>query len=112
MAERVVHKLIDDLDGSEISEGDGERIDFTVRGVRYRIDLSSTNAAQFDRALAPFVEAAEQLRTASRKQFAISDPPRRREQSAVRKWARTHGYDVAARGRVRTEILQAFEAAH
>ena len=50
MAERVIHKLVDDISGADISEGGGESIEFSVRGVSYRIDLSTANAAKFDRA--------------------------------------------------------------
>jgi hypothetical protein len=109
MAERIEHRLIDDLDGSEIPEGGGERIDFTVRGVTYRIDLSSTNAEHFDKVLAPFVRVAARIRTVPSHHATLPEGVR---QSTVRTWARKHGYDVAARGRLRADVLEAFEAAH
>jgi Lsr2 len=43
MAERAVRQLIDDLDGTEIADGTGEQIEFAVREVTYRIDLSKGN---------------------------------------------------------------------
>ena len=50
MAERIVRQLVDDIDGSDIADGAGERIEFSVRCVRSVIDLSSANSAQFDKA--------------------------------------------------------------
>ena len=35
MAVRMVRQLIEDLDGTEISDGTGEQIEFAVRGVTY-----------------------------------------------------------------------------
>jgi hypothetical protein len=58
MAERTIVQLIDDLDGSDITDGGGQRVDFAVRGISYHLDLSAANAATFDSALAPFVAAA------------------------------------------------------
>ena len=58
IAERTIAQLIDDLDGSDITDGGGERVDFAVPGVSYHIDLSAANAAKFDKALAPFIAAA------------------------------------------------------
>ena len=58
MAERVIRQIIDDIDKSEIAEGEGERIEFTFRGVAYQLDLSNANVAKLEKALAPFIDAA------------------------------------------------------
>jgi Lsr2 len=62
MAERMVRQLFDDLDGTEIGDGRGERVVFTLRGSTYQLDLSPSNVAKFDRALKPFIEAAQKIR--------------------------------------------------
>lgn len=62
MAERLVRLLVDDLDGSEIRNGNGERVTFAVRGATYQIDLSSRNIEKLDQALKPFIEAAKKVR--------------------------------------------------
>ena len=46
MAERVIRQIIDDIDKSEIAEGEGERIEFTFRGVAYQLDLSNANVGE------------------------------------------------------------------
>jgi hypothetical protein len=120
MAERVVRQLIDDLDGSEIATGGGERIEFSLRGVDYQIDLGSSNIAKLDKALKPFVDAAVKVRSTRGRKPAKSvagnvngnGATSKEQLSAVRTWARKNGFDVSDRGRLRAEILEAFEAAH
>lgn len=114
MAERTVRQLIDDLDGSEIADGNGERLAFTVRGVAYQIDLSAANAAKFDKALKPYVDAAMKVRGArARAASSTSGGKASKEHlTAVREWARKKGYEVSDRGRIKAEIIDAFDAAH
>lgn len=116
MAERIVRQLIDDLDGSEITDGGGERVEFSLRGVEYQIDLSTANIAKLDKALKPFVEAAAKVRGGSgrrRVKTAGSTNATSKEQlSAIRAWARKNGHEVSDRGRIKAEVVEAFEAAH
>ncbi len=115
MAERIIRQLIDDLDGSEIPEDKGERVEFSLRGVTYQIDLSTTNANKLDKALKPFIEAGKKVR-GSRRTAAGRGPLRgassKEQLAAIRDWARKNGYEVADRGRISAEITEAFEAAH
>lgn len=116
MAERIIRQLIDDIDNSEIADGGGDRISFSVRGTEYQIDLSNANIAKFDKALKPFVQAAVKVRGAKvrspkAKGRGNSVPPKERL-AAIREWARNNGYDVAERGRVKAEVVEAFEAAN
>lgn len=117
MAERILRVLIDDLDGREIGEGAGESIEFGIRGVTYRIDLSAANAAKLDKAFRPFVDAATRLRgrKGSTRTVLSGDAAGRRPKEqleAIRAWARQQGYDVSNRGRIRGDIIDAFDAAH
>lgn len=116
MAERILRQLIDDINGSDIPEGEGERITFAVRGVEYQIDLSSANVAKLDKALKPFVEAATKVggrrgRRAA-KSASTSGATPKEQLAAIREWARDEGYEVSDRGRIKAEIVEAFEAAH
>lgn len=118
MSEKIIRQLIDDLDGKPIDHRYGERIHFSYQGTNYRIDLRPTNADKFEAALQPFVEAAEKIantRHGSRRTAAQAthDSPRSKEQNQkIRQWATMHGYAVGSRGRVKPEILRAFDAAH
>lgn len=115
MAERVIRQLIDDIDGSEITEGGGERVEFTFRGVEYQIDLSSANVVKFDKAVKPFVDAAMKVgggRSARPKATSSNGKASKEQLSAIREWARKNGHDVSDRGRIKAEVVEAFEAAH
>jgi hypothetical protein len=111
MAQRTQVLLIDDLDGSTATE----TVDFGLDGTAYEIDLSSNNASQLRESLANFVAHG-------RKSGAIRSNGRGRQVSAgrrsgvdtadVRVWARSNGYSVNDRGRISTEVLDAYEAAH
>lgn len=115
MAERIVRQLIDDLDGSEISDGGGERVEFSFRGVEYQIDLSNANIAKLDKALKPYVDAAAKVRGGSArraKSTGVKATGSKEQLAAIRVWARRNGHDVSDRGRIKAEIVEAFEAAH
>jgi len=114
MAERTIRQLIDDIDASDITE-DGETVEFSLRGVSYRIDLSKVNSAKLDKALKPFVEAATPVRRlAARRARGLKSLPTSSKQGLleIRQWAREHGYEVSDRGRIKADIVRAFEAAH
>lgn len=114
MAERIVRQLIDDIDGSDISDGAGEQLEFSVRGVTYTIDLSSANIAKFDKAMKPYIDAAAKVGgSRGRRVKAASNSKSSPEQlSAIRDWARKEGYEISDRGRIRAEIVEAFNDAH
>lgn len=115
MAERIVRQLIDDIDGTEIRDGGGERIEFSFRGVDYQIDLSSANAAKLDKALTPYIDAAAKVRGGGRGRRSKAGGSGRtspEQLAAIREWARKNGHEVADRGRIKAEIVEAFEAAH
>ncbi|MDZ8171985.1 histone-like nucleoid-structuring protein Lsr2 [Microbacterium xanthum] len=113
MARRIVHQLVDDLDGSVLEVGEGETVLFSLDGTAYEIDLTDQNAAAFREVLAPYVDAARRV-SASRSSSTAA--PRRRKPSqdyaAVREWAKENGYQVSDRGRVPATVLEAYEAAH
>lgn len=118
MAERVIRQLIDDIDGSEIADGKGESIEFSIRGERYRIDLSAQNVTKFDKALSPYLKAATKVsasrssaRKPATKRSGRSRTPRV-QLSQVREWASENGYEVSSRGRIAADIVEAYEAAH
>lgn len=117
MAERVIRQLVDDIDGTDISDGKGETIEFSVRGDEYRIDLSAQNVTKFEKALGPYLKAATKV---SSPRAASGRPAGRRrgrrapkvELSQVRQWANENGYEVSSRGRIPANIVEAYEDAN
>jgi hypothetical protein len=119
MARRIVHQLVDDLDGTVLEIGSGETVLFSLDGSAYEIDLTDENARALRDALAPYVAAARSIssgRASSGSTRNGSGRPRRRpgqqDYSAVRAWAKSHGYQVSERGRVPASVLEAYEAAN
>lgn len=114
MARRIVHQLVDDLDGTVLEVGDGETVLFSLDGTAYEIDLTDGNAAALRDALAPYIAAARSV-SSPRTKGAPARTQRRsgqRDYGPIREWARANGYDVNERGRVPASVIEAYEAAH
>lgn len=113
MAKRVIHELIDDINGQAADES----ITFGLDGVQYEIDLTSKNAAKLRDALAPFVAAGTKVGrggfTAARgrggRGHAVARPDREVNQ-AIRDWAKSKKLDVSDRGRIKQEIVDRYHA--
>lgn len=108
MAQKVLVSLVDDLDGSEADE----TVEFGLDGISYQIDLSAANAGELRDALAQYVEHAR--RSGGRKRSAgrpgVTRPAAvdREQNQAIRAWARKNGYAVSDRGRIPTEVVEAY----
>jgi hypothetical protein len=103
--------LVDDLDGSQAEE----QVAFAVDGRSYEIDLSSANSARLREALAPFISAARRTggRRASGGAAATSRPSTDREQNqAIREWAVEQGMKISERGRIPSNVLEAYHQKH
>jgi hypothetical protein len=107
--------LVDDLDGTE----GAETISYTINGQDYEIDLSEDNAEKFHDTLEPYIQKSREVRrqadTTRRKDG------RRRSSGAgssrddipqIRAWAESQGMNVNARGRIKKEIVDAYDEAH
>jgi hypothetical protein len=117
MARRIVHQLVDDLDGSVLEVGEGETVLFSLDGTAYEIDLSSDNATAFREALAPYLDAARSVSSGRSSASNGAGRPRRRNEqkrdyTGIRAWAKSNGHEVSERGRVPASVLEAYEAAH
>lgn len=120
MAQKTVVLLVDDLDESEADE----TVEFGLDGVGYEIDLSTSHAEELRDALADYVAHARRRSGTrrNRRRAAAERPAARgngttstaeREQNrAVREWARAQGMTVSERGRIPSEITQAYHQAH
>jgi Lsr2 len=112
MAQQVLVSMVDDLDGSE-AHG---TVQFGLDGKPLEIDLSAANAARLRNVLAPFIAAGCKVGRAGTRVTRHSQRPdsgraeRRPDRSAVRQWAKEHGHDVGALGRISAEVLAAYEA--
>lgn len=112
MARRIVHQLIDDIDGTVLEVGDGESIHFSINSAAYEIDLSSANADEFRKVLEPYIAAARRASAPSRAGGSTKRSTPSPETAAIREWARETGHDVSERGRIPAAIIKAYRAAH
>ncbi|MGF3056828.1 histone-like nucleoid-structuring protein Lsr2 [Microbacterium sp. YY-01] len=111
MARKIIHQLVDDIDGTVLEPGEGETVRFALDGTSYEIDLTSAHAEQLRQALNPYISAG---RRAARPGSGSAGRRTQRnpETAAIRAWAAENGYSVSERGRVPASIVEAYRAAH
>ncbi len=110
MAQQVLVQLVDDLDGT--SADDVSTVQFGLDGVEYEIDLSGSNAEQLRKELADFVGSAR--RTGGRLRRGAPSGGRSAnsgEAGLIRGWALENGYELSARGRIPSQVVEAYKEA-
>lgn len=113
MAQRVEIVLEDDVDHGPATQ----TVNFALDGVEYEIDLSDENAEKLRADFAPWVGHARRS-GGRRKSGGGSGRSGGRGDSTkanatdVRTWAAENGMQVSSRGRVPTEVREAYERAH
>lgn len=111
MAQRVQIILEDDYDGGEADE----TVSFALDGAEYEIDLSTANATELRGALAPWLAHARKVGGRKRTRAAAprsAAPESGGSTSDIRAWALENGMEVSSRGRISSEVRQAYEQAH
>ena len=105
MARHVVEKFVDDIDGTT---DDVRTVQLGIDGKAYEIDLSEANAAKLRDVLTPFVAAARRPGSSQRRSSAPAVASGR-DNVAIRVWLLENGYKVSERGRIKTELLDAYD---
>ncbi len=107
MAQKVVVRLIDDLDGSEADT----TVNFSLDGVAYEIDLTDGNARQIRESLKKYIGGARKTgKTGRIRQPQVTNAgPAPKD---VRDWAAANGIAVNARGRLSSDVVEKYLAAH
>jgi hypothetical protein len=108
MAKGVSVIITDDLDGS----GNAEPVLFGFDGVTYEVGLGTKNRARLEKALGPFIEAGRRVPGGGRRRGAGKPGGSSAGRADVRAWARTAGLKVPGRGRISSDIMRQYEAAH
>lgn len=116
MARRIVHQLVDDIDGSVLEIGEGETVHFSLNGTAWEIDLNSAHADELRAALEPYIAAGRRAGSGSSPRSSSSSPRKRParnpEVAAIRAWANDNGYSLSERGRIPAPVVEAYEKAH
>jgi len=109
MAQITTHRLVDDLDGGEAAE----TVSFGLGGKNYEIDLSEKRATELRDILAELVGAARRVggSTVARTRRGASAQPSaaREDTAAIRRWAGDNGFKISSRGRIPTNVREAYE---
>lgn len=114
MARQTIVRLVSDLSGDVIEDGEGATVRFALDGSTYEVDLTATERETFLAALAPYIAAgrsvARGIGGAARtpKTSAAGRGPD--ELAAIRTWLREQGHEVADRGRIRADLLALYDA--
>lgn len=106
MAIRRITILEDDLDGSDADE----TVMFALDGTAYEIDLTDKHASDLRSALRPYIEAGRKV--SSRMKGRSTRAGKSPSTAQVRAWAEDQGLPVNARGMIRADILEKYQATH
>src|SRR5258708_1592382 len=112
MAQKVLVEMVDDITGDLADQ----TIPFSLDGVSYEIDLSEDNATALRDELERYIAASRRvggrkIRLATGQSAAAPAANDRERSRKIREWAQSNGYTVSDRGRLSTEIVDAFEQA-
>jgi hypothetical protein len=97
----------DDLTGE--AHDSVRSIRFSLNDANYEIDLTEENAAALGDVLQPFMMRARVLRPTRSGKGKVRNTRNRNESGLIREWARSNSYDIAERGRIPREILEAYD---
>ncbi|GGN38591.1 hypothetical protein FHR83_005527 [Actinoplanes campanulatus] len=114
MAKQIITVLTDDLNG----EAADRTVEFALDGISYTIDLSDLNIGKLRKALEPYIAAGTRHGRvgggSGRRSPARMEAPVRRsgrdENKAIREWAASNGHNISSRGRIPTEVVQAYQS--
>ncbi len=109
MARQIITVLTDDIDGSTADR----TVEFGLDGVGYTIDLSEENIGKLREALNPYLEVATRVSRAGIRRGAPAPATQatrtnRQQNQAIRDWASQNGYEMSDRGRIPSNIVEAY----
>jgi hypothetical protein len=114
VAKKTIQVITSDLSGEELEPGQGETIRFSVGGADYSIDLTEAEAEELRSTFDKYVKVATRASsrgTQSTSRKASGSGRSSEELAHIRTWAKENGHKVSERGRIKTEVLEAFDAA-
>ncbi|QCR19860.1 histone-like nucleoid-structuring protein Lsr2 [Agrococcus sp. SGAir0287] len=113
MAKQTIVEIVDDISGERLADGAGRTVAFSLDGAQYEIDLTHEHADELRAALEPWIAASRRVSSSSstRSSSRRSGSSRAsKDVQAIREWAAANGYQVATRGRIPANVVEAYEA--
>ena len=115
MASVTKVELVDDMDGGPADE----TVTFGLDGTQFEIDLAENKAGILRDILSDYVEAGRKVGklgaapTATQRRSNGSGVRQSREQTqAIREWGKANGYTISDRGRIPSQVQEAFDRTH
>jgi len=90
-------------------------VKFGLDGKSYEIDLSEGHEKELRKALEKYVGAATQVtahNAAATGRRKYGTGPARRDTKHIREWLRSQGVEISDRGRIPTDLMNRYNAAH
>jgi hypothetical protein len=110
MGTRTETTHFDDIDGSTENV---RTVPIAVDGQQVEIDLSAANVDKLMAALEPYLSAGRKVGGGSRRRSAATPTSTKSSDTqAIREWAQSQGLEVNARGRIKKEVVDAYNAAN
>lgn len=101
MARKTQVLLVDDIDGSDASN----TVTFGLDGVSYEIDLNDDNAQQLRSELEKWTALARRTGGRAKRGTGASTGG---DAAKIRQWATENGYEVSERGRIPSDVREAY----
>lgn len=98
----------DDITGEKLNDADIVVRRFAINNTAYIIDLSEESAREFDETLAPYIKAARVDNTQTQRGRRTRTSTSNTNWKAVRTWANDNNIAVSERGRVASDIVDAY----
>lgn len=109
MAQRKIVTYVSDLSGAEITDNDTPTVTFALDGQEFAIDLSDKEQEKFRKIFEPYVAVATKgKKERGGKKVAASGPAA----ADIRAWANANNIEIPERGRIPSEVRDAYNAAH
>jgi uncharacterized membrane protein len=101
---------LDDITG----QPGASTLQFGFDGQQYEIDLTDEHRRGFEDLLSDYVKNARPVKSkpSERRRSAASGSRSHQDSQKIREWARGQGMDVPERGRLRGEVVEAYQQAH
>lgn len=113
MARREITQYFDDLDNTPLSEDQVNIVNFTVNGVDYTMDLSEENKRRFDDTMTKYIGVARRRgRATTRRTGSPNNSATAARNRAIRAWANENNIPVSSRGRISSDVVEAYERAN
>lgn len=109
MAQKIITQLVDDIDGKELKEGDGETVTFSLDGAQYELDLSKKNADKLRGLFQDYIATGRKVAAGTKRKSKAQSGP---SASEVRVWGIENGVVDAGRGRLGADLKAAYNKAN